>query len=117
MADNSPEKVLQHCEQLLVTRGAMGPTAVFISEVLGIQTAGSKVVHCTLHDYHAEAKSLDEAYAEFRTVHCDRCPDKSPRPSSWHYDDDARRIEAEKYGEFVQRFVGRTFGFRYTNRD
>ncbi|MGA2902793.1 MAG: DUF4365 domain-containing protein [Candidatus Korobacteraceae bacterium] len=117
VTDNSPERVLVDCEHLLVTRGAMGPIARFISDVLGIQTAGSKVVHCTLHDFHAEDRVLDRAYAEFRKAHCDMCPDKAPRPSLWRYDDEARRTEAEKYGGFVRRFIGGPFGLRYTDED
>jgi Domain of unknown function (DUF4365) len=117
IADNSPERVLLDCVHLLVAPGAIGPTARFISGVLGIQTAGSKVVHCTLLDYHVEDKSLDQAYLKFKEVHCDTCPDKAPRSVDWRYDGDARRIEAEKYGSFVRRFVGRTFGVRFTNED
>jgi len=92
-------------------------TARFVNNALGIQTAGSKVVHCTLYDYHAEDRVLDRAYAEFGKAHCDTCPDKAPRPSTWRYDDEARRTEAEKYGGFVWRFIGTPFGLRYTDED
>jgi hypothetical protein len=48
--DESPERVLAHCEHLLVSLGATGPTARRIAQLFSISTAGSKVIHCTLHD-------------------------------------------------------------------
>ena len=115
--DNSPERVLVNCEHLLVTPGAIGPTARQIQRLVGIGTAGSKVVHCTLHDYHVEGTDLDSAYAEFKRVHCDSCPDAKPRPAGWQYDDDARQLEIDRYGAFVARLAGTPFGLRYTSQD
>lgn len=115
--DSSPERVLVNCEHLLAAQGAVGPTARNIRRLLSIDTAGSKVVHCTLHDYHVEEKDLDSAYKEFKRLHCDNCPDATPRPSDWHYDEKARQLEITKYGAFVARFLGGRFGLRYTNKD
>jgi hypothetical protein len=114
--DDSPERVLVKCEHLLAAQGAVGPTARNIRRLLSID-AGSKVVHCTLHDYHVEERDLDSAYSEFRRLHCDNCPDAAPRPSDWHYDEEARQLEIAKYGAFVARFLGRRFGLRYTDKD
>lgn len=115
--DNSPERVLVHCEHLLAAQGAIGPTARKIRRLFAIDTAGSKVIHCTLHDYHVEDKDLDTAYGELRRLHCDSCPDAKPRSSDWHYDENARQLERAKYAEFVARFMGKPFGLRYTNQD
>ena len=115
--DDSPERVLVHCEHLLAAQGAMGPTARKIGFLLGIDTAGWKVIHCTLHDYHVEARDLDTTYSEFKRLHCDSCPDAKPRPSEWHYDEKARQLESDKHSEFVARFVGKRFGLRYTDKD
>ncbi len=115
--DDSPECVLVHCEHLLVAQGAIGPTAHRIRRLLSIETAGSKVVHCTLHDYHVEGRDLDGAFAEFKKIHCDSCPDAKPRSSNWHYDDSARQLEVVKHSAFVARFVGGPYGLRYTDKD
>jgi hypothetical protein len=115
--DNSPERVLVHCEHLLVAQGATGPTARKIQRLFAIDTAASKVIHCTLHNYHVEGRDLDIAYTEFKRVHCDSCPDAKPRPSDWHYDERARQTERTKYSGFVARFVGKPFGLRYTDKD
>lgn len=115
--DDSPERVLRNCEHLLVSMGATGPIARRIKRQFNLETAGSKVVHCTLHNYHWEGKELNAAYAEFRRLHCDSCADKKPRPSDWEYSD-KERIEFEaKNSQFVQRLIGTKYGFRLTKED
>jgi hypothetical protein len=115
--DNSPERVLVHCKHLLAAQGAMGPNAREVRRLFAIDTAGSKVIHCTLHDYHVEARDLDSTYSEIKRVHCDSCPDAAPRSSDWHYDEKARQLEQDKYTEFVGRFLGKPFGLRYADQD
>jgi hypothetical protein len=115
--DNSPERVLANCEHLLVSRGAIGPTAAKIQRLFNISTAGSKVIHCTLHNYHKDALEMDVAYEEFRRAHCDSCPDKKPRPDGWKYTGDVRRaLEARNFG-FVARLAGTEYGMRFTKDD
>src|SRR5258708_12429460 len=81
--DDTSKRVLATCEYILDSLGATGPTARRIRRLFNISTAGSKVIHCTLHNYHVEGKDLDSAYAEFKTRHCDSCPDRRPRPEAW----------------------------------
>jgi Domain of unknown function (DUF4365) len=115
--DNSPERALATCEHLLVSLGATGPRAQWIRRYFNLGTAGSKVVHCTLHNYHSEGKELDTAHDRFKRERCDSCPDKKPRPDGWRYTDDARQdLEARHY-EFVRRLAGTAQGFRYTDED
>lgn len=83
--DNSQERVLRTCEHLVTSLGAAGPTAVEIATVFGTQMAGSKILHCALHDYHHEARDFDSGLAEFRSKYCDSCPDRSPRPPEWQF--------------------------------
>jgi hypothetical protein len=83
--DNTPERVLRTCEHILVSMGAIGPAARQIKMPFGIETAGSKVIHCALHKHHHESRELDVALSEFRLKHCDSCPDRSPRPAEWKY--------------------------------
>jgi hypothetical protein len=115
--DNNPERVLLHCKHLLAAQGAMGPAACEVRRLFAIDTAGSKVIHCTLHDYHVEGRDLDTTYSEIKRIHCDSCPDASPRSSDWHYDERAWQLERDKYTGFVGRFLGKSFGLRYTDKD
>src|SRR5438309_3483345 len=55
--DDSPERILANCEHLLVSLGATGPVARQIRGIFNIATAGSKVVHCTLYNYHVEGRA------------------------------------------------------------
>jgi hypothetical protein len=115
--DNSPERILAHCEYLLVSQGATGPIARQILRLFNITTASSKVVHCTLHNYHIEGKEQDSAYAEFKRMHCDSCPDTKPRPEGWRYTEEVRIELQARHLEFVMRLAGTPNGLRYTNED
>jgi hypothetical protein len=115
--DNSPERVLAECEHLLVSQGAIGPTARRIQDLFNIDTAGSKVVHCTLHHYHVEGDQLDTAYGEFKRAHCDSCPDQQPRPEGWRFTYEVRQTIEARHREFVARLAGTPYGIRYTDKD
>jgi hypothetical protein len=115
--DNSPERVLARCENLLVSQGATGPVARQIWKLFNITNASSKVVHCTLHNLHVEGKELDSAYAEFKRNHCDSCPDQKPRPEGWRYTDEIREVIHRRHYDFVARLAGTSYGLRYTKED
>jgi hypothetical protein len=112
--DNSPERVLRTCEHIVTSLGATGPTARRIAALFGTQMAGSKILHCALHNYHHEAKDFDSALAEFRAKYCDSCPDRAPRPTGWNYDDAVRREFEAKHDEFISKFNATGAGFRFT---
>jgi hypothetical protein len=115
--DNTPERVLANCEHLLASQGAVGPTSRRIQHLFNIGTASSKVVHCTLHNYHKEGRELDTAYREFKQRHCDSCPDKKPRPEGWKYTEEVRlEIESRNY-EFLLQLAGTEHGFRFSDKD
>jgi hypothetical protein len=115
--DNSPERVLARCENLLVSQGATGPVARQIWKLFNITNASSKVVHCTLHNLHVEGKELDSAYAEFKRNHCDSCPDQKPTPEGWRYTDEIREVIHRRHYDFVARLAGTSYGLRYTKED
>jgi hypothetical protein len=115
--DDNPERVLINCEFLLASSGATGPIAREIKRRFNLETAGSKVVHCTLHNYHEEGKELDAAYADFKRLHCDSCPDKKPRAPEWRYSGKVRIDFEVKHTQFVQRLIGTKYGFRLTKED
>jgi len=115
--DDTPERILAHCEHLLVSRGATGPIARQIHRLFNITTAGSKVVHCTLHDFHLEGKDQDSAYAAFKQAHCEGCPNEKPRPESWRYTaEEMERIQTQ-HQALVDRLAGTPHGLRYTSED
>lgn len=115
--DNSPERVLACCEHIVVTEGAIGPIARQIRRLFNTTRAASKVVHCTLHNFHVEGKELDTAYAEFKQVHCDSCPDQKSRPEGWRYTEEEIAALEARHSEFVALLAGTPYGLRYTNED
>lgn len=115
--DNSPERVLRTCEHLVTSLGATGPTAVEIATLFGTQMAGSKILHCALHDYHHEARDFDSGLAEFKSKYCDSCPDRSPRPPEWKFADATRQELEAQHEEFIRKFNATGTGFRFTPSD
>ena len=115
--DDSPQRVLHNCEHLLVSIGAVGPVARKIQRLFNLDAAGSKVVHCTLHDYHLERRELDEAYETFRRSRCDMCQDKKPRPTGWEYTDEVKQEIETRHSEFVAKLEGTMNGLRSTDTD
>jgi Domain of unknown function (DUF4365) len=115
--DNSPERVLANCEHIVVTRGATGPLARQVRQLFNITTAGSKVINCTLHNFHVEGKEMDLAYEEFRRMHCDSCVDQKPRPDGWRYTEEVRTQEEARNLEFVMRLAGTQFRPRSADQD
>jgi len=115
--DNTPARVLKTCEHVLSSMGATGPTARRIEMLFGIQTAGSKIVHCTLHNYHCEASDLDSAFSNFKSQYCDACPDRSPRPADWGYTEEFQEAFNTKHSKFVADFNAGGAGYRFTATD
>ena len=111
--DDSPERVLVNCEHLAVSFGAIGPLAQHVFALFNVKTAASKVVHCMLHNFHVEARELDEAYREFKGTHCDRCSDRMERPAGWEFDGKPTEREAE----FLVSLIGTPFDMRHTEED
>jgi hypothetical protein len=115
--DNSPERVLRTCEHVVTSRGATGPTARKIEDLFGTQMAGSKILHCALHNYHHEAKDFDSALIEFRSKYCNSCPDRASRPTDWKFTDAFRQEFQAKHEQFIRNFNTTGTGFRFTSSD
>jgi hypothetical protein len=115
--DNSPERVLRTCEHIVTSLGATGPIARQIATLFGTQMAGSKIVHCSLHDYHLEGKDFDSTLAAFKLRYCDSCPDKAPRPLDWELTDSVKDEFQTKHEAFVRKFNATGAGFRFTSSD
>ncbi|QHN04776.1 DUF4365 domain-containing protein [Granulicella sp. WH15] len=115
--DDTFERVLKDCEHLLVSIGAVGPIARYIQEYFATTMAASKVVHCTLHDYHYEDKELDIAYAKFRADYCDKCPDRKPRATDWTYSAAEQRLHEDRHRPLMKSLAGTRYGVRPTVTD
>jgi hypothetical protein len=115
--DNNPERVLARCEHIIATEGATGPTAREIWRLFNTTRAASKVVHCTLHNFHVEGKDFDAAYTEFKRAHCDSCPDQKPRPEGWRHTKEEEEKIQRRHREFVASLVGSPYALRYTDED
>jgi hypothetical protein len=115
--DNSPERVLRTCEHIVTSLGATGPIARQIAALLGTQMAGSKVFHCSLHDYHHEARDFDSGLIEFKAKYCNSCPDRAPRANDWKFNEAVRQEFQAKHEEFIKKFDATGAGFRFTSSE
>jgi len=111
--DDTWDRVLIECEHLLVNYGAVGPMASEVFRIFNMKTAASKVVHCTLHNFHHEAKDLDSAYVPFKAKYCADCKDCKPRPAGWRHSGAPTREEME----FIATLAGTPFGMRFSDTD
>jgi hypothetical protein len=115
--DDSPERILTYCEHILVTQGATGPVAREIQRLFNTTRASSKVIHCTLHGFHLEGREQDSTFESFKIAHCNSCPDRKQRPSTWKFTDSVANALADANRAFVAPLVGTQFGLRYTPQD
>lgn len=111
--DDTPDRVLKECENLLVSYGAVGPLAIQVNELFNMKTACSKVVHCTLHNFHIEDKELDLAYGKFKQEHCASCGDQKPRPEGWSFSGRPTLEETE----FLFKLMGSPYDMRRVDED
>jgi hypothetical protein len=111
--DDSPDRVLKDCEHLVVSYGAIGPMALEVNALFNMKTACSKVVHCTLHNFHFEDKELDSAYKKFKAMNCDDCKNRKPRPEDWSFSGRPTPEEAE----FLCRLMGTPYDMRRVDED
>jgi hypothetical protein len=104
LKDLDPSRVLRNCERIFLSISFQG----LIAEWLQLPTAGGKVVHCDLHGHAAESLDLDVAYSGFKKLYCEKCPDCSPRPSTWVYSQEWQEEENKKHEQFMMDFDRRT---------
>lgn len=104
--DLNPGRALQMCDESFVSRSGRMMTIVerSIASQLNLPTIGPKIIHCVLHGYAVEHRTLDEAHSLFKSRYCDTCPDRSPRASDWEWTDDWQEEENERRREFMESF-------------
>lgn len=109
--DVNPERVLRHCEHTLVSvRGTRSPVVLGLSQALQLPSILGKRIHCKLHDYSVEGRTLDDVCEKFKEKHCNSCADVSPRPANWKYSDEWQEQENQRAQEFMARFFQKRYG-------
>jgi hypothetical protein len=115
--DNNPENLLRFCEHVVVTLGAVSPTARYITEVFGLSTGANKVIHCNLLDLHEEDIDADSAFSAFTRIHCATCSYRIPRSPQWSYSPGVRKAFEQENLPFVKQSAFKGKGLRLTNND
>jgi len=82
MRDSDPSRVLRHCHHTFLS---LGPGGNPILAKVGLEHAGPKTLHCTLHQHVLSGPDLDGIKEAFTKRHCDSCSDLSPRDSNWQF--------------------------------
>lgn len=106
LSDMNPGRVLKDCEHIFISLAPRPPSGplMFVTETLGLGSAGPKILHCDLHQYALGGPELDDVYESFKTKFCDACPDRSPRPTDWRFSDDWQQEENKRHAEFLSNF-------------
>jgi len=97
IADFDPTRVLRNCQHFFVSIGSTG----LPGEWLGLPTAGSKFLHCTLKRQSIGGISLDRIYESFKSEFCDRCKECSPHSPGWSYTYEWQRGQNELHKDFL----------------
>jgi hypothetical protein len=109
--DASPERAVKHCVHAFVSISGRVPLfASTLAELLQLPSINAKIIHCDLHDYAVEARTLDPAIEHFKREHCDKCKDISPRATDWKYSDEWLEQENQRHAEFIARFYRKRYG-------
>jgi hypothetical protein len=99
LRDLDPTRVLKTCRHLFLTLGSRGIPAV----MLGLPTAGSKTLWCTLHNHGIGGMVLDRLHKSMLNEHCSNCIDRDPHPEGWTW---TRAWQAKQHERFGNRFRG-----------
>jgi hypothetical protein len=91
--DHDLGRALKGCEHTFITPGPM-PSLL---RRMGLELAGPKVLHCTLHRYRVQGKELDTVNEQFTMQYCNHCTDRSPRLPEWVYGHEFQDAENEKW--------------------
>jgi hypothetical protein len=101
--DLDPTRILRDCTHMLCTLGRQGHNFfhLMLGQQLQLPTMGPKAIHCELHQHTRVGMSFDETYERFRREYCNKCPDRTPRPTEWHYTHEWQHLEEERNKEFM----------------
>lgn len=112
IGDYSMQRAIKHCEHAFVTISGRGipPDISTVADVLQLPTMRGKIMHCTLHNYHVEGRTLDAVCDQFKKQYCEGCKDISPRSADWEYSDDWLEKENDQHKEFMAKFYRKRYG-------
>jgi hypothetical protein len=99
LQDLDPGRVLKNCEHLFVSLGSHGA----VGDWMRLPTAGSKLLHCTLHGNSVGGMSLDDVYGLFKQNYCEKCKDCAPHPPEWEYTRTWQLEQNVKHAKFAER--------------
>lgn len=102
--DRNPERVLRWCEHLEVATTSYGVPA----ELMGLPTAGSKVLYCGAKPYALESFRLDDLLKGYQEGPCIGCPMRKPRPADWKWTEKWARERgiSDKFKGFLEARSG-----------
>ena len=106
IADLDPSRVVRNCDRIFISLAPRPPLSLtmYITETLGLPSAGPKIIHCDLHDHALDGPTLDEAYQGFKDKFCATCPDCRPRSAEWNYSEEWQGEENKRHTEFLRQF-------------
>jgi Domain of unknown function (DUF4365) len=111
IADYSCERAIKHCEHAFVSisgRGIPGYVTM-VANLLQLPTMCGKIIHCTLHSYNVEGRTLDTICADFKTKYCESCKDVLPRSTVWEYSEAWLEKENKRREEFMASFYEKRY--------
>jgi Domain of unknown function (DUF4365) len=109
--DLNPERGIRHCIHAFVSiSGGVPAAASSLAALLDLPSINAKILHCDLHNYSVERRSLDAATSRFKQQYCDVCPDISARDAHWKYTDEWQKDENAKHLEFMEAFYRARYG-------
>jgi hypothetical protein len=101
LRDADPSRVLKGCQH---TFACGGPWADRRLVQLGLEYAGRKTLHCTLHKYAVSGPDFDSIKERFEREFCSSCQDKAARPSEWRYSDEWQQAENVRLTQYLREF-------------
>ncbi len=94
LCDLDPTRVLKTCKHLFLTLGSRGIPAM----MLGLPTAGSKTLWCTLHNHGIGGMVLDRLHKSMVEKYCSTCADRDPLPENWTWNRDWQSKQHRRFG-------------------
>jgi hypothetical protein len=94
LTDLDPTRVLRTCTHLFLALGAHGLPAV----MLGLPTAGSKTLWCTLHGHGIGGMQLDGLMQFMEREHCATCGDRRPQQEGWQWSRPWQAQQHDRHG-------------------
>ena len=99
--DRNPERILRWCEHLEVATTSTGVPG----RLMGLPTAGSKVLYCDAKPYALEGLQLDGLMKAYQEGPCVGCPMRKPRTTDWNWSEKWAKEQglSPKFKDFLRQ--------------